>query len=184
MNTRKKFFVTGLLAVSLLGVGAAAAFVTTGASVIDGLTGTVDKMIYLDWNTAANTNIADISNLAYGTPIYREISVNAPTQMANDSVAAKLQIVLTPDDGKVLDGVTCSIASHEWGNWGGENYLLGTATSDQNGAFKSAAITAATTFYLKFEVSEEEYALYTAATPTKTMGGNAVISYIAEEVQA
>lgn len=166
MNKNSKFFVFGLLAVSLLGVGAASAFVTQGAS--SNTSGTVDNVVYLEWGETQSVD--PITDLAYGTPVYRTISIKAPTASVSSGYTAQFSCSMTVDQDKSLLGVTAKIATQPWTTSG----TTAVATVDTSTPY-TVTVTTAQTYYVKYEVTEEAYAQYVAKTIT--MGGNTVFSY-------
>lgn len=170
MNNKKKTVVVSLLLASLLGVGAATAFVTGGDK--KSTQGTVDQVVYLDWGETKSVD--NISDLTDGNPVFRTVSLAAPVKSDGatgyGTPTFKLELIAGTGEDESLEGVTIKVSNEEWKATTTAKDTVTTAHS-----FAEAYSELTKTYYLKFEVTSKAYAKYVAKEIT--MSGSAKLSY-------
>lgn len=166
MKRRNKRILLGtLMALSLVGVSTATAFIVTGATQTH--QGTADSAIILDWGETSV--MGEIKSLSPGAPAYREITAKAPVRSTSATdEEATVTFTLAKANGATnpqFIGLKVEIATQAWTESGTQ--AVGTievTTEDQseNLFYESDAVTVDTTFYLRFTIDQDIFNEYYA----------------------
>lgn len=181
MNKKSKAFLVGLLALSLVGAGTAAAFIATGAT-YNPEGGKADDAIILNWGSTES--LSAVTDLTPTNPAYRTVSVAAPEKSAGVTETPKVKFLVAKgtDGEKTADfnGLSIKIATSEWGAVDPATVAqVGVLTSSSTGEdlYAEIDVTAATTYYLKVEITEEAYNAYAAEAATTELNASVTITY-------
>lgn len=194
MKKSRKILLASVMALSLVGVGTATAFLVTGASTQT--SGSADQAFVLSWGQSMQ--MGDVNSLAPKAPEFRSITALKPTMSAS---ATSKEGVVTFTLAKTVDetdvdsiydyrGLTIQISTTNWED-PDATADVGTLSvpltiDEENPAVlevTSEPISIDTTFYLKFEISQEAFDTIYAPRDegTPILGADLTVSYIVQE---
>lgn len=172
MKKTNKVLAISALILGATGLATASGFII-GDAVAKTKTDTADHALVLEWGTTQSVDA--ITTLTPGNPVYRTISVKAPTMSTGAGVTATCTFTLAVTTDHTLNGVAVAIATADWAVDG--TTATSTLTVDTDPAVPSYAptISADTTYYLKVTITQAAYDTYLGGTGS--LGGTLKASY-------